>query len=104
MPQTQARSAVSMEETAPITTRNPQWRLWQRLAFRAAFLYLVFYYLETMAGLLIPAFRALGSPIGPRAAYRWPWNQLAAWTGVHIFSLDPTLLITRGSTTSDIAI
>jgi len=99
--------ASTAEQTRISTHNTPQWTLAKRLAFRVAFSYLVFYYLETIAGLLIPVFRALGSPIGPRAVYRWPWNQLAAWTGVHVFSLEPTLLLNelnRGSATSDTAI
>ena len=96
-----------LETQPPIGPPNLGWSLSTRLAFRAAFAYLFFYYLETFAGLLIPVFRALGSPIGPRAVYRWPWNQLSAWSGVHVFSLDPALVISemnRGSTTSDTAI
>lgn len=101
-------TAVLQQEHALVSPpHTPPWGLSKRIAFRTAFSYLVFYYLETIAGLLIPLFRAFGSPVGPRAIYRWPWNQLAGWTGVHVFSLDPTAItneMNRGSTTSDTAI
>ena len=81
----------------------PKWSAAKRFGFRIAFTYLVLYHLEAFLGLLGPVFRVMGSPMGPRALYRLPWDHLAAWIGVHGFSADPALLISvSGSTDSAI--
>jgi len=81
--------------TLPVTQDAPQWSVAKRFGFGLAFTYLVLYHLEAFLGLLIPVFRITGSPgnLGPRAMYRLPWDRLAAWIGIHVFSVDPALLV-----------
>jgi hypothetical protein len=83
--------------------RVPRWSAATRFAFRIALAYLVLYHVEAYLGLLGPVLRALGSPVGARAMYRIPWDHLAMTIGVHVFRMDPSVLVpVNGSTDSAI--
>ena len=92
-----------LPDIAPPTSDVPEWSATKRFGFRIAFTYLVLYHIEAFLGLLGPVFRVIGSPMGPRALYRIPWDRLAAWIGVHVFAADGALLVpVSGSTDSAI--
>jgi hypothetical protein len=74
----------------------PRWSAAKRFSFGIAFTYFVLYQIDAFLGLFGPVLRVMRSPVGARALYRIPWDYLDTWIAVHVFSVDPRILVPFG--------